>query len=503
MKRLKYNHSKLAFIALIGSLAFQSCSDENFASDYNQNEYGIYSADYKSLMAGSISQLALRGGNNFLMKPVLYAQHLSQVTYTSESQYNQEGGQWDWYYARCLNNLDQIIKDYSGTVTPEMEAQGSKENMIGVSKIFRAIVYKRITDAYGDIPYTEANKMQEGIKTPKFDSQEFIYKSLITDLKEGRDMLNAGGVTPKGDVLYGGSIARWKKLANSVLLQATLQLSKKYPGASDYAATEFRAALTNSGGVIETIADEAWFTYNSDAAVTNPLNAFRAADYRISAQLLESLNGSASKFNVTSNHTLDARKNAFATQPNGTGVPYGYSLGDLLAAGYSNGTNTLASRFRGLTSARNLMTASYTFLNRAEGAALGWSTEDASALLEKGIVLNYQSIDAKYGTAISSSAAAYAAARKADVATFGIKRVIGEEKWVSLFLNGFEAWSEWRRTGYPALKPAPSSLNGGFIPRRMQYPVNEQIFNSVSYGAAVQKLLPATDLNTSKIWWDQ
>jgi len=516
MKIVKYKYSKLAVVFAAFTLTFQSCNDENFGEDYNRNENGIYSADYKSLMAGSISQLALRGGNNFLMKPVLYAQHLSQATYTSESQYNQEGGQWDWYYARCLNNLDKIIKDYSGTVTPTMELQGSKENMIGMSKIFRAIVYKRLTDTYGDVPYTEANLMQEGIKTPKFDSQEFIYKSIIADLKAGRDMLNSSTTLPKGDILYGYTnststtqaaaatvIGRWKKLANSVLLQATLQLSKKYPGASDYAATEFKAALSNSAGVIETVADEAWFTYNSDASVTNPLNAFRAADYRISAQLLESLNGSTSQFNVTSNHTVDARKNAYATSPNGTGLPYGYSLGDLLAAGYSNGTNTLASRYRGLTSARSLMTASYTFLNRAEGAALGWSTEDASALLEKGIVLNYQSIDAKYATAISSNAAAYAAARKADVATFGVKRVIGEEKWVSLFLNGFEAWSEWRRTGYPALKPAPSSLNGGFIPRRIQYPVNEQIFNSINYAAAVQKLVPATDLNTSKIWWDQ
>lgn len=505
MKRLKYNYSKLALLAIVGSLTFQSCNDESFADDYNQNEYGIYSADYKSLMAGSISQLALRGGQNFLVKPILYSQHLSQATYTTESQYNQEGGQWDWYYARGTNNLDLIIKDYSGTITPAMEAQGSKENMIGVSKILRAIIYKRLTDTYGDIPYSEANKMQEGVKTPKFDSQESIYKSLISELKEGRDLLDGTTTTPKGDVLYSGNVTKWKKLANSVLLQATLQLSKKYPGAGDYAATEYKAALANSAGVIETIADEAWFTFNADAAVTNPLNALRAADYRISAELLESLNGSTSPFNVTSNHTLDSRRTAFATQPTGTGLPYGYSLNDLLAAGYVNGSNTLSARFRSLTAAKSLMTASYTFLNRAEGAALGWSTENAANLLEKGIVLSYQTIDSHYATSISASAAAYAAARKADIGTTagGAKQVIGEEKWVSLFLNGFEAWSEFRRTGYPALKPAPSSLNGGFVPRRMQYPVNEQIFNSVNYGPAVQTLSPATDLNTSKVWWDQ
>ena len=507
MKKIKSNLSKYLLIIGIATVSMQSCANKDFGDDYNKNDYGAYSSDYKGLMAGAISQVALRGGNNFYMKPILFAQYQSQVLYTSESLYNQEGGAWDWYYARCINSLDKIIADYSKNPTAEMLQQGSAENMIGVSKIFRAIVYKRITDTYGDIPYSEAAKMQEGIKTPKFDSQESIYKSLISELKAGRDMLDDTKTAPKGDVLYAGTsvgLKKWKKLANSVILQASLQLSKKYPSASDYAATEFKGALANSAGVIEAIADEAWYTYNIDAAVTNPLYAFRAADYRLSAQLVESLKGSTSQFNVTSNHTSDARRSVYASSNTLDGLPYGYNTTDLETAGYSSSSKAqISSRFRTQTAPMNLMTAGYTFLNRAEAAALGWTTENVTEMLEKGITLNYQTLDSHYATTVSSSASTYAVARKADVATFGAKRVIGEEKWIALFNNGFDAWAEFRRTGYPNLKPAPSALNGGVIPRRLQYPVNEQVFNAINYKDAVAKLAPGQDLNTSKVWWDQ
>ena len=98
---------------------------------------------------------------------------------------------------------------------------------------------------------------------------------------------------------------------------------------------------------------------------------------------------------------------------------------------------------------------------------------------------------------------AYAAARVADITAFGALRVIGEEKWVALFNNGLDSWSEWRRTGYPNLVPATNALNGGVIPRRMIYPLEEQNFNSANYKTALSGLNPGTDSNKSKIWWDQ
>ncbi|RZK64459.1 MAG: SusD/RagB family nutrient-binding outer membrane lipoprotein [Pedobacter sp.] len=217
-----------------------------------------------------------------------------------------------------------------------MQLQGSKENMVGVSKIMKAIIMKRLTDTYGDAPLSEANKVDQQVYTPKYDKQESIYMQIIADLKAGRDMINTSTTAPTGDILYYGNLTRWKKLANSVLLQATLQLSKKYPSSTGFAATEFNSALTNSAGVIDALADEAWFTISPSTSYPNPLSAFRAADYRISRELVESLKGSSNTFNRTSNHTLDRRLTLYASAGtiSAVGLPYGYNSADLTNAGY-------------------------------------------------------------------------------------------------------------------------------------------------------------------------
>ena len=518
MKKTSLKIFSLSIIAT--SLFFNSCSDEDFGADYNKDTYGIYSADYKSLLSGAIMNFGNNGGNTsqiYQMTPILFAQYQSQVLYTTEQNYGDTAGAWGNYYANQLQNLTSIINAYSGSPSSEMLLQGSAANMVGVSKIFRAIIMKRVTDLYGDAPFSQANQVNNNVYLPKYDKQEDIYKQIITDLKAGRDAVNSSSTVPSGDILYYGNMNRWKKLANSVILQASLQLSKKYPGASDFAATEFKSALSNTAGVIETVADEAWFTINPSQSYPNPFSGFRAADYRISREIVESLKGTTSgadaKFNRTSNHTPDIRLNLYSTTGNMTavGLPYGYDASALANAGYTATASTVSARFRSNNSPISLMTASYTFLNRAEAAALGWTTENVSALLTSGIVLSYNSLDNKYvtgvapfgGSAISSSATAYAQARVADISTFGAKRVIGEEKWISLFMNGHYAWAEWRRTGYPDLKPAPSALNGGTIPRRIRYPQEEVNFNNANYKAAVTSLSPAEDKNTSKIWWDQ
>ena len=100
-----------------------------------------------------------------------------------------------------------------------------------------------------------------------------------------------------------------------------------------------------------------------------------------------------------------------------------------------------------------------------------------------------------------SAAPAYAAARVVDLASNPLK-VIAEEKWVTLFNNGHDAWSEWRRTGFPVLAPATSAINGGVIPTRIPYPLEEANYNTTKYNEAVTRLVPAVDKNTSKFWWE-
>lgn len=521
-KQLLNTLNKIALYSLLIGIT-ASCSNENYGDDFNKDQYGIYSANYKSLLAGAIMNFGQNGGdrsNAYQMMPILFSQYQSQVVYTTEQTYGDTPGAWGRFYANQIINLNEIISAYSNNPSPEILLQGSAENMIGVSKIFRAIIMKRLTDTYGDAPFSEATKATSDIFLPKYDTQKTIYEGIISDLKSGRDMLNTTSTRPEGDILYYGDLNKWKKLANSVLLQATLQLSKKYPSATGYAATEFNSALSNSAGVIEKVSDEAWFTISPGNSYPNPLSDFRPADYRISRELVESMKGSGNAFNRTSNHTPDTRLTLYANSGtmSAVGLPYGYNSNDLAAAGYSTaGVTTISVKFRSNSSAINLMTAGYTYLNRAEAAAKGWTGEAVTNMLTQGIILNYNTLDTHYvlntdaysstnpfgGTKITPNAAAYASARAADIATFGAERVIGEEKWIALFMNGFDAWAEFRRTGYPALLPAPSAVNGGVIPRRLRYPIEEVNFNNSNYLKGIQGLMPAEDKNTSKVWWDQ
>jgi hypothetical protein len=70
-------------------------------------------------------------------------------------------------------------------------------------------------------------------------------------------------------------------------------------------------------------------------------------------------------------------------------------------------------------------------------------------------------------------------------------------------MDEYEAWSNWRRTGYPVLKPTnyPGNITGGTIPRRMEYSTVEQFSNAVNYKAAVARLQGGDEL-TSRVWWD-
>lgn len=485
MKNLKY-------IALGILLSLGSCDTIDFG-DTNENPNGAGSPYTADLMAGAMSRFSTLTGRDYLTKPTLYVQWQTQVTYTDEMRYGEAASSWYSYYVQTLSNLQLIVDICSdqSKITPALITQGDPANQIAVAKIFQAVIFKRLTDTYGNVPYSEALKGLQNV-SPKYDTQENIYKGLITSVKASRDMLKDNAAGPTGDNIYAGNIAKWKKFANSLIMQMSLQLSKKYPAADGYAATEFKSALANAGGVITTVADEAWFTYTDD--FQNPWVANRQPDYFLSKEFTDALNG----LGTTSNTALDARVNVFARYPTRQGVPYGYKNGS------GTGKTGMSTKIWTKLAPLPLLTASYTYLNRAEAASLGWTTESVTDMLTNGITLSYNTLDNHYATTISSSAATYAAARVASISgSVTARQVIAEEKWVALFPSGFDAWAEWRRTNFPRLTPAANYLNNGQIPRRYIYPTEESSLNGAAYATGLSGLAPTSDNNTSKVWWDQ
>jgi len=234
---MKINIIKLLAI----SLFFVSCDNYDFG-DINVNPNNPSSANPQALMTNSI----VGSRAMFQTTTSLYVQWLSQTQYTEASLYQQNPASFGSIYTNVLNELQTAIDMNTGDNKDDVIKFGSNKNQIGVLEIYKAFVVAKITDVWGDIPYSEA---LGDIIAPKYDAQESIYKDLIAKLKQAESDLDINE-KPMSDILYHGDLTKWKKFANSLRMIYALRLSKKYPNAGDYAATAFKEAFEDSDGYI-------------------------------------------------------------------------------------------------------------------------------------------------------------------------------------------------------------------------------------------------------------
>ena len=327
---------------------------------------------------------------------------------------------------------------------------------------------------------------------PAYDKQLDIYKGMIAELKAANtQFVNSGAL--RGDILNNNNVALWKKFANSLRAMMAIQLTKKFPGSAEYAATEFKAAITD--GVIENNADNIKLVYPG-GSFKNPFwgDFDGARDNGVSTTLYGLLN------------TLgDARQTVYGTS--NTPVPFGLKEANINAWIKANigWSHKLAPAFRAENSPVYLLTASQLYLARAEAAVRGWTTEVKTTMLTLGVNASFD----QWGLA-APSAAYFAQPNVVLDGTNDLKKV-SEMAFISCYPNGKAAWNIYRRTGYPALAVAPEPLNPAHttIPRRYTFApasassFSEYILNAANVSAAVARLAPATDNPESKIWWDQ
>jgi len=507
-------------VFVLALLVLGACKNFDFG-DINKDPIGPNETSPKDMLAGGIINFFNNTGRTYFTNPTFYLQWLHQNYYTSEMQYADYPVSWGPWYSGIVSNFEENM-DYIDAHRNEnfIKALGDPNNQIAINKIMAAYMYKFITDVYGDVPMSEA--ANKDILYPKYDSQLEIYRQVIADLKEARDMLdpNAGELLKgvKGDPIYGPpseddptvgqiQILRWQKLANSLILHAALQLSDVDP---QFAEDEFRDALQHPAGVLEEVEDDAWVKYNvSSRAYRNPFARLRKEDYYLTKELTDALQGEPRSDLASNspiyNHTQDYREYIISDSPGNDGAPYDYleSLGtEAQISGYLWNAEAPLPFF----------TSAWTYLDRAEAVARGWNTGDNyDDMLYNAIVNSYRALSERYGVDITPFADAFANARVADAndpaygngAYTNIKlAVVAEEKWISYFPMGFEGWAQWRRLDLPALIPISQPLNGGNIPTRYSYPSNEQTYNREHYLQGVQNLNPPEDRNESKVPWD-
>jgi hypothetical protein len=404
------------------------------------------------------------------------------------------------------------------TVIAQTKDNPLRSNLYNMSRIWKAYVFMVLVDTYGDVPYFEAGKAYlSGINLPKYDDQKLIYDDILKELEEGTKALDASKTIESGDLFYKGNIAQWKKLGNSLLLRAGMRYTKLDPAkAKTYAA---KATDPANGGLLSDNKDNALIAFNS--TFNHPLAGYFQGTERgnvyLGKALIDYLKTTsdprlrmiAVKYAAPSNPIATAGTED-TTSANQDGMPYGYNESTLLNAPGFPGKIGSAFKYSQINrrtvgkidAPEFFITFSQTQLLLAEAAQRGYITGDVKALYNAGVKAHMSQL-AQYdvlATISDGAQTAYLAANPYD-ATKALEQ-INTQYWLSSFLNGSEAWANFRRSGFPALPvnmyPGKDPSVKDFI-KRLVYPVREKSVNTTNYNAAVARM-GADNLGTALFW---
>jgi hypothetical protein len=446
----------------------------------------------------------------------IVVQHTAKVQFVNEDRYL-----WG-DRTRIWNSVYGNLRDLQNIIRSAEESEPVQNNYLGVALVLRAWMYSLVTDAYGDVPYTESLQGKQALYQPVYDSQEDVYAAILADLRTANGILGTSKEILAGDILYGGggdAILSWRKLANSLRLRYLLRLSRKLD------VNEEMAAIVNDPvayPIFESNADHAVLEYLESPPNQWPLYNARVGsfdEFRLSKTLgdvLAAMNDPRLEvFARPTEKSVKAGAPVIAGIPNGledtkaldyNGGPLGVSrLGLAYACLLCNDAGEaapLANVARGL-----LMTYAELQFILAEARERNMiTTGDAEAYYTAGIQANVdyyaETVPASYGADLTLPAGYFTQTAVAYTGTQEEKlRKIGTQKWIALFFNGLEAWYDWRRTGIPALQPGVSNLNDDKIPVRFAYPQIEQSVNGVNWRATVTTQ-GEDNINTA-VWWDK
>lgn len=412
-----------------------------------------------------------------------------------------------------FNDLySSVIKNWR-ELTILAEGNPRYDNTLGAAKIWGAYLFQRITDLYGDVPYSEAGTAYYTQNFyPKYDKQEDIYTGIIQEIKDGLALLSKDKVAMEGDLFYNGDIDKWKKFGNSLLLRVGMRLSEVAP---DKAKQVIIGAV--QGGVMSSPEDICMLKhYTSETRLKNPLS-YRLIDMDNYIQKDHIKIGKT--FMDYLMNTNDPRISVYCSLKNGDnnpaiqrGLPNGHDNSTIgTTEGYTGNiadySNFNTKSILKMDAPTLFMMPSETKLLLSEAVLRGWIAGDASALYKEAIKSSMKEQYIAYGDngkIADTQVEVYLAQNLFDNATTTEKKleVIGEQYWVATFMNGFESYANWRRTGYPKLTPAnyAGSISPGVIPTRIPYAMDEYTINKANVEAANQHQGP--DKVTTHVWWD-
>lgn len=383
---------------------------------------------------------------------------------------------WTSLYAVTLRDLKAVMD----------KSRVSGDSMyVGVSQILTAHVFSYLTDMYGDIPFSGALNELAAV-TPKYDKQEDIYPALIKMIEAGVANVksNVGAKPGSVDLVYGGDMAKWEKYGNSLKLRLLNHLSKVQPTA----AADF---LNTNPALIASNTENAKVTFGTVQANANPIHSFDVLSGRKDNAVAATI--------VNKMKSLNDPRIPKYFYPVAKGTNAGQYIGNAPGGDNDDAGETKFSRvgpaFASIGSPVILMSYAEVQFIIAEIRHRQGNHVAAKTAFDN-------AIDADFAMVGNTAAEALVYRTQPEVAYNNTLQRIMEQKWIVMFQAPYESWTDWRRTGFPALTPAAINLTDGVIPRRLPYPQLEINLNRVSLEAGPGVPVPFESLK-QRVWWDK
>jgi len=369
---------------------------------------------------------------------------------------------WGWYYDGPLVNLRAMM---------DVAQKDSAYHYIGIGKVLTALCLGNLTSLSGDVPYSEAIYGSLNL-SPKYDAQQSLYESIQNLLDEGIVDLQKeyNGIKPASDdIIFNGDVKKWIKTAYTLKARYYLHLTKRTADLSFNPAQKALEAVNNALATSAAASlDDMEYPYDYSSTEINPFSSIIGINGILPNPTFTGLMSSLS----------DPRKDSIYKKEFGVAS---------FAGGYYCSSNS------------PVHIATYYELMMIEAEARLRIDENdplAQVALQNGVRSNILIVTE--GGATLTVIDNYLNTNVVLAGTFDDKlKTIITQKYIALFAS-IESWTDFRRTGYPALTPnigGDNTLNpGGEIPRRLIYPQNERLYN-VNF--------PATNPTMQdRFWWD-
>jgi Starch-binding associating with outer membrane len=378
------------------------------------------------------------------------------------------------------------------------EASGERQ-YAGVARFFRAVLFSQLTETFGDVPYSQALKGDEGVDEPTYDTQEAVYAGLFQELEQANEILAGVKTSIEGDVIFGGKAVKWQQAVNAFRLRLLIHLSKQEGNAQLNIKKQFADILGNPSKypLLKDNADNAQLVFNT-SATSNYYPTFN----NLSVSSLVSLEkGLAKLLKERNDPRIFQYGDPIVGKPANDFASYeGVDAGLIISDQQNAAPNASKINRRYVKSEVNEPLILIGFPEQefllAEGIARGWAAGNAAGYYNSGVRASMRAYNIG-GITIEQ----YLNRPNVKYDATKALEMIAIQKYLALFMqSGWEPFLEQRRTGFPSFSIGPGTLNNGRIPKRWRYPQSEYENNRANVRAAVERQYSGNDDVNQTMW---